>query len=633
MPVLQELIHRLEVGGGLRKFERYVYRTIAVLAVLALFGAYNYRCYTNFSTSEAMDAAQLGRNLAEGRGYTTQFIRPFSMFLLKQASQPELNLAANARPDPFRIRGAHPDISNPPLYSVVLAGLMSMLPFNYQSERTNWFWSYPGRLPDSRGSTASPRLFARYQPEFVIALFNQALFGVCILLTFRIARRLFDPMIAWISAVLMLGTELLWRLSTSGLSTMLLMTVFLGVTWMLILLDAEFADEKRPVWRAALLALAAGLLLGAGGLTRYSFSWLILPLLAWLAIFAGKSRWLHAFLALLAFASVMTPWIIRNVEVSGTPFGTAGYAIVEGSASFPEFRLQRSIDPNLNFQQNAWGTLVHKLVTHSRQIVQSDLPRLGGTWASGFFLAGLLVSYRKISVRRLRYFIVGCVPLLAIAQALGSTQISVVYPDINTENLLVLLTPLVIIYGTSLFLLLLDTVELPVPKLRYAVIGAFICVVTAPLLLALCPPSRSPLAWPPYHPPAIQKIAGWMKPDALTMSDVPWAVAWYGNRQSSWLTLDTGKDYLEISDYQKPIQLLYLTRLTLESRVYSDFIREGKSSWGGLVAQRALTGKVPADFPLHTEAPGWLPEFLVLTDSERWRRSSDSEVGSSKSRP
>jgi len=79
--------------------------------------------------------------------------------------------------------------------------------------------------------------------------------------------------------------------------------------------------------------------------------------------------------------------------------------------------------------------------------------------------------------------------------------------------------------------------------------------------------------------------------------------------------------------------LLYLTRLTLESRVYSDFIREGKSSWGGLVAQRALTGKVPADFPLHTEAPGWLPEFLVLTDSERWRRSSDSEVGSSKSRP
>ena len=34
---------------------------------------------------------------------------------------------------------------------------------------------------------------------------------------------------------------------------------------------------------------------------------------------------------LAAFALVLAPWIVRNEVVSGTPFGTAGYAVVEGT--------------------------------------------------------------------------------------------------------------------------------------------------------------------------------------------------------------------------------------------------------------------------------------------------------------
>ena len=36
------------------------------------------------ATQEAMDAAQLARNIAQGKGYTTLFIRPFSMYLVKK---------------------------------------------------------------------------------------------------------------------------------------------------------------------------------------------------------------------------------------------------------------------------------------------------------------------------------------------------------------------------------------------------------------------------------------------------------------------------------------------------------------------------------------------------------------------
>ena len=56
---------------------------------------------------------------------------------------------------------------------------------------------------------------------------------------------------------------------------------------------------------------------------------------------------LHALAALGAFAIVLTPWVIRNYAVSGTPFGTAGYAVVEGTGLFPQFQLERSMHPDL----------------------------------------------------------------------------------------------------------------------------------------------------------------------------------------------------------------------------------------------------------------------------------------------
>ena len=83
MPFLQDLIHKTEVAGGVR----YVRYTLAFLAAALVLVAYNLRVAKNFGTQEAMDAAQLGRNIAEGKGYTTSFVRPFSMHLISQHNQ------------------------------------------------------------------------------------------------------------------------------------------------------------------------------------------------------------------------------------------------------------------------------------------------------------------------------------------------------------------------------------------------------------------------------------------------------------------------------------------------------------------------------------------------------------------
>ena len=57
------------------------------VAILFLTLVYNLCAYRNFATPEAMDSAQLARNMAEGKGYTTLFIRPFSLYLVQRHNQ------------------------------------------------------------------------------------------------------------------------------------------------------------------------------------------------------------------------------------------------------------------------------------------------------------------------------------------------------------------------------------------------------------------------------------------------------------------------------------------------------------------------------------------------------------------
>src|SRR5881396_430755 len=119
---LQEWIHRLELGAGVR----YLRWLLALVAFAALAVAYDSLCFRNFANAEAMDAAQLGRNIAEGRGYTTLFVRPFSMALVER-HQKKLSRQSD---DLALLKSGHPDLANPPVYAFLLAGLMKALPFD-----------------------------------------------------------------------------------------------------------------------------------------------------------------------------------------------------------------------------------------------------------------------------------------------------------------------------------------------------------------------------------------------------------------------------------------------------------------------------------------------------------------------
>lgn len=608
---IQDIIYKLEAGSGMR----VVRWTLLVLAILFLVIVYNWRAYRNMATQEAMDTAQLARNIATGKGYSTLFIRPLSIYLLTNHYSGPLISSDPAKPvDPARLKGPHPDLANPPVYPMVLAALVKLLPFEYDipivtsesdTKARSYFWHRQGR-------------FWWYQPDFMIALFNQVLLLGVILLTYYIARSMFDLQIARLSALVLLGTELLWRFSVSGLSTMLLLTVFLGLIWTLVRLEREMRTGNATSLVPWALTALAGALVGLGALTRYSFMWTIIPVMLFLAFFSPRDRVERCLLALATFVVVFAPWIIRNMALCGKPFGTATYAVLETTAAFPEYKLARSLAPNFATFNLTIGW--YKFLANIKQIVQTDLPTLSGSWVTAFFIAGLLLHFREPGRNRLKYFGLMCLGLFMIVQALGRTQLSDDSPQVNSENMLFLLAPLVTVYGVALFFVLLEHLEVPFYVLRQVIKGAFAIVMWLPMILAFAPPRTNPIVFPPYYPPTIQQVCNWMNEDDLMMSDVPWAVAWYGRRPCVWLTLNAQSDFFAINDYFRPIRALYLTPRTMNGRFLTDWVLPREYGWGSFVLESVMRKEIPPNFPLRKAPEGLWPEQLFLTDWERWRK-------------
>jgi hypothetical protein len=610
---IQTVIHKLETGAG----PRLLWSLVVALLVMGLGVLYDLYAYHGFSDPEAMDVAQVARNLEEGHGFTTEFIRPFSLYLVQkhnQAVTPDGATATNVA-DAARIVGFHPDLANAPVYPTVLAGLMKTWKPAWQTDTTKAFWS--------KGGT-----FQRYKPEFRIAIFNQVLLCVVVVLTFFITKKLFDAPAAWVAAALTFGSDLLWKFSVSGLSTMLLLVIFLGLIWCLGKTE-ELARATLPgaVRKLFLSAAIIGLLTALGMLTRYSFGWLIVPVVVYLILFGDTHRTGLVLTTTLTFLVVVSPWIARNLAVSGTFFGTAGHAFAEGTPHFEGTRLVQSLNPD--FSNIQWPLpCAYKTLHNLGQLVPGGLLLTGG-WAAVLFFAGLLLGLRNATARRLRYFILMSLGVFLLAEALGQTGLSALSPEINSENLIALLVPLMNIFGAAFLLTLVEQMKAPDPAVRYVVVIMITGLAWLPLLWTVV--AKVPVVhFPPYYPPDIQKVSGWMQPDELMMSDVPWAVAWYGDRKCVWDTLNPQSEFTALNEFlavNSPahVQLIrgiYLTTLTLDPKLFSDYVHGDDDGWPNFAFRLVMPtpsgeSKFPPGFPLQ-QGTGSSFSTVFLTDHVRW---------------
>ena len=623
---VQEIIHSLEEGKWAKRI-----RGLVLLLLIGSLGLVYYLNLTrNFTAPEAMDAAQLARNIAEGRGYTTQFIRPLSLDILRQ----------QGAVSDVELRSKFPDITNPPVYPMLLAGLMKVLPFKFEID------------------LQKANEFNRYQPEFLIWLLNQALFFVALIQVFRLGEKLFDRPVAWCAALVFLGTELYWKFSTSGLPTMLLLVLFLALARTLVRLEEQGNDgvPRGGGWFAG-MALWAGALAGLGGLTRYGFAWVILPVLVYLGWFMGRHRGRTVAMALLGFLLVMSPWLVRNAQLSGNLFGTAGLALYSQTDTFPEDTLERTLfykpsEAPVNGQDEIkvkvadhvglWE-IEHKLKRNLRHLLVHELPQFSGSWFAVVCLVGLVVPFRNRSLRRLRFFLLMTFAVFALGQALGRTHLSAANgtlaellarslgqgapvtaaSGVNGENLLAILGPVSFLFGAGLFFSLLDRWKVDLPEMRLAASTGLIVAASLPMALSFLLPHPYPIANPPYHPPRVQYVSSLPRESGediigagdLLMSDIPWAVAWYGNQDCVWLTRNVEPDFYNLNDQFRPVSALYFTEATTDQRYLSRVFSRIESNWERFVLFMQLKEDLPDEFPLQGVLNDFSPgQWLLFAD-------------------
>ncbi len=591
---LQEWIHKIEEGEG----TKYIRLAFVILALLGITALWHLREAKNYFAAEAMDVGQVARNISQGHGFTTQNIRPLSIALIENHLGKE---------SPSVLTNPHPDLANAPVYPVLLAALMKVFPMKWEI-------------------AVGSKLFWRYQPETIIGGMNQVLFFVGLFLLYRVTLRLFDRPVAYLAVFLMALTQIFWEFITSGLSTILLIDLFLGLCWILLAFEEKSRAETKNIPQLIALAAGAGLIVGLMALTRYSMGWLIFPVAIFIGAVGSGVRSSATPVALVAALLVIAPWALRNYQVCGHLFGTAGFAIHQGSNAFPGHVAERSMPRNVALELNKveLGEYPRKLFVNGETILTSELPEAAGNWIGAFFLGALLVPFLSPALRRFRYFAAGVLLVMVIVQALGRTELSVDSPKINSENLLVVISPLFFILGSGFFFLLLDQIQFPALWFRSAAVAGLVLILSLPLVLRFLPPRTFPLNYPPYSPPAIQMICKWLEPNELLMTDMPWATAWYGDRTSVWTTLDYGAqnrdDFYRINDERRAIKGLYLTQLTTDAKFLSGNWQSREGVWGKFYIRTFLSHELPSGFPLKIGPPTLLPDQMFLSDRIRWRQ-------------
>jgi 4-amino-4-deoxy-L-arabinose transferase-like glycosyltransferase len=588
---IQNAVWQIELGRG----KKIIQWTAATLFIL-FFGLVWYPAvrFNGLDKRESMDMAQLARNVSRGQNYTTYFIRPLSLWQLK-----------THRGDHDQRLMNHPDLYNPPLYPLVLASLFKLMPksmFNLQM---------------------SDRVYA---PErWVILPFNQLCVMLSLLLIYFWTKQMFDKRVAITAGWLLMLSDTIWSYGVSGLPTSLLMLLVLLAMYCLFIAEQRLhpgetietgnqpVDRPPPTGPLSAgvigLVLLSAVLMGLCFLTRYLSAFLVVPM----AIYAGSvmrgrrpAFWVLVYVAVVLV--VIAPWLLRNQHVSGSLLGIAQYQMGGDE------KMQRSYHPDLT---DIYGLrhLSVQFLPRARTVLTVSLKEIGSGYLVFFFGVGLMYGFRRRDVSGLRLAVLGGLLAGALGMALIGSPTEQNNPDVNGGNLLVLFLPLVAVFGVAFFYLLLDRIAFSIKLTRAAAIAVFALLNVAPVIFTLLPPRKTAFAYPPYLPPGTLMVANWFDKNEVGMSDLPWAMAWYGDRRTVWLPT-TVDEFYEIHDFVAPrgISFIMLTPYMLNQPFQTEITRGQYKGWANVIR-----GDLPANFPLKEGT--LLPpenEQVIFADRPRW---------------
>ncbi len=571
---LQDLVYSVDAGTGLK----IIRTTLFCLFVVGLVIIFTARQFRGFDSEAAMDSAQLGRNLAQSGRYVTQCVRPVTI----------ATVSANTFDGDAKIMG-HPELFRPPLYPAILAGAFK-------------FFDLIGidLFPDSeafRGSRVYPA------EQWVVIPINHIFAGLSGILLYLLGRRLFSTKIGMLGVTAYFLTQMVWQDSISGTGIPVLTFFVLGATYFSVVAMIH-RRERKSLWNWMLLFSLSIIFSAAAFLTHYAALAVIpgLALFIWMMGSRTQRGGHLAFFYLLFIGLLVSPWLIRNIQVAGSPLGLAPHLALVDSAAYPGDALMRTLQPKFSLMGD-FQRAKTKWATNFASFYEEGFTSLGGGLLIAFFMVTYFYRFARVHVHNLRWGIgLSMVLFFVGAGFFGS----------DAYQLYHLFWPFVILYGLGFFSILLDRLDLNIELYKMGLTGLVIGLTALPLLVTIFLSPAPRLPYPPYYAPFVMRVSELLKPPEVMCSDMPWATAWYGKRTSILLpaTLD---DYFEINDYRKYISGLYITTLTKDKPFVSQLLEGPEKTWLPIVM-----GQLTKDFPLRHGFALNKQDQLFLSDSVRW---------------
>jgi hypothetical protein len=562
---VQEVVHALEEGS----LRQPVLIAVFLAAVAGLAALYLFVNFRGFDSETAMDQAQVGRQIAAGAGYSTLYVRPLAMWQF---------LGHNERLP----SGFFPDTYNFPLNPLVNAVVLRPI--------KRWWPMGPTDLV--------------YVGDRAIAAAGVAFFLASIFVLFFLVRSLFDRKIAWLTAGLVLVSDMMWRFSISGLPQMLMLFLF---TLALLLLHWAFlAREDQRTGRMLLLLSGCAILLGLMTLAQPMAAWIFLGFLGFVFLWF-KPRAVSGLLVFFLYLGVVAPWLVRNYLVCGNPLGLGIFAILDGTTG-SELSFMSTLQPDLT----AFGAVRAKLRGGLTSQFENLFGYLGYGVAAAAFFFSLLHIFKRRETNLYRWALV----LMWIFAALGMAFFAP-RGTVSANQLHMLFLPLFSAYGIAFLLVLWNRLDLRLPFARKVFLGVVFALTALPMAINLLTAPAQRVHWPPYIPPFINSVANWMDPGEVLCSDMPWATAWYGGRLTLLLPA-TIKQFIDIHDYKYlggPVNGIYFTPVS-GNRPWLTQIAKGEyREWATFIMRTAELERFPLQFftPLPIDN-----ECVFYSNRDRW---------------
>ena len=569
---LHDIVYSIDTGTGL-KIIRVTLYILILLVIVMLYTATQFR---GLNSEEAMDYAQLGRNISLNGGLVTKNIRPISIWKIS-----ERNLDENAQ------IGDHPDLYHPPAYPALLATgfkffeLIGIDPFN---------------LPEGSRTTSLPA------EQWVILPLNHLFAILTGLIVFMLGKRMFSREIGFLGMTIYYLSDLVWADSISGLNISMAGFFIAASFYAMIVAMLNRRDRHSAV--AWMFPFALSIILSAiAFLTRYIAIAAVpgIVLFAWLmgGRFRGGTRYAVVFIGL--YLLLISPWLYHNYTVSGNPLGMAAHTAMAETSQYPGNALDRQLHPEFVAEQMT-PSVKEKWVRNYSEKYDSVIPGLGGGVLMAFFIVTFFYHFVRPQVNYLRW---------GLGMSLLLTVIIAGFFSESSIHMIHAFWPFIILYGLAFFYILIDRLDLGVPLYTTGLKYLIAILAAIPLALTIMPPHAKP-TYPPYYAPIISNVSGMLNEREVLCTDMPWATAWYGDRISILLPKDVD-DFYEINDYKQYISGMYITTITKNKPFVKELLDGPEKSW-----LPVISGRTPADFPLKQAISLNRQDQIFLSDRNRW---------------